>query len=73
MNTNQTYSHFYGVFCVASWMLKHYPDLFNNLDECWDDASALYEQFIHSRYNSPLRSELDCINEFMDDLSQTKL
>lgn len=53
-------NYYYGVFCIAS-QLKEERDL----DNVWETANKLYEQFLISRFNDSNESELDCINEFM--------
>ena len=61
MNNNS-----YSVFCVASILLRHDSDYYNELDRCWDKARKLYEKFSASKFNDPATSELDGINAFME-------
>ena len=61
MNNNS-----YPVFCVASILLRHDSDYYNELDRCWDKARELFEEFNNSKFNNRNQSELDGINAFME-------
>ncbi len=61
MNNNS-----YSVFCIASILLRHDPDYYNELDRCWDKARELCEEFNNSKFNDLNQSELDGINAFME-------
>ena len=61
MNNNS-----YSVFCVASILLRHDSDYYNELDRCWDKARELCEEFNNSKFNNRNQSELDGINAFME-------
>lgn len=50
----------YGVFCIAQMILKN-----NDLDFIWSEAIGLYDKFLPSKYNVSTKSELDCIQDFM--------
>jgi len=65
MNTNTNWDA-YPIFCIASHLLIKNPTLSSELDYCWEDATALYNQFLESKFNDLNQSELDCINEFMN-------
>lgn len=56
----------YSVFCVAMAMPKEVQDT-QSLDWWWDEACRLYEEFTESPYNVGSRSELACINDFVDN------
>lgn len=70
MNTNANWDA-YPIFCIASHLLIENPKLSNELDNCWADATALYNKFLDSKFNDTNRSELDCINEFLIDATTT--
>tara|TARA_B100000214_G_scaffold257319_1_gene189685 strand:- start:1904 stop:2077 length:174 start_codon:yes stop_codon:yes gene_type:complete len=41
-------------------------------DLAWDKGIELYEAFQISEYNSSNKSELECINDFLNNLKQIK-
>lgn len=56
----------YSIFCIAATLLSNDPSLNLELDRCWEEATELYKRFLDSEFNDLNRSELDCINEFMN-------
>jgi len=61
--TTQKNNDPYGVFCVAS---HQYLSHIHELDLRWERANEIYNEFCESDYNVATKSELDCINEYMD-------
>lgn len=59
-------NHYYPVFCVASRILQQ--ERYADLDETWQKAHGLYQDFLSSEFNDSSRSELDCIHSFMDEV-----
>lgn len=59
-------NHYYPVFCVASRILQQ--ERYSDLDETWQRAHALYQDFLSSEFNKLSVSELDCIHAFMDEV-----
>ena len=59
-------NHYYPVFCVASRILQQ--ERYADLDETWQKAHSLYQDFLSSEFNDLSRSELDCIHAFMDEV-----
>ncbi len=55
----------YSIFCIASQLLKGRE---RELDLVWEDATKLYEDFLVSGFNNLNESELECINEFINNL-----
>lgn len=53
----------YPIFCIAAQLLKGRE---NELDLVWLDAVELYSEFILSEFNNSNKSEIDCINEFLN-------
>ena len=55
-------NYYYGVFCIASQLKKE-----RDLDNVWEIANKMYDQFLTSEFNNDNESELDCINEFLSN------
>lgn len=53
----------YSIFCIASQLLNGRED---ELDLVWEEAIELYCEFIDSVFNAQNKSELDCINDFLN-------
>lgn len=53
----------YPIFCIAAQLLKGRE---NELDLVWSDAVELHSEFILSEFNDSNKSEIDCINEFLN-------
>lgn len=53
----------YSIFCIASQLLNGRED---ELDLVWEEAIELYCEFIDSEFNDKNKSELDCINDFLN-------
>jgi hypothetical protein len=53
----------YSIFCIASQLLNGRED---ELDLVWQDANELYDEFLNSEFNNVNKSELDCINDFLN-------
>tara|TARA_Y100001980_G_C14428892_1_gene217914 strand:+ start:98 stop:256 length:159 start_codon:yes stop_codon:yes gene_type:complete len=50
-------------------MAKDIIDESKGYDLAWDKGIELYEAFLKSEYNSSNKSELDCINDFLNNLN----
>ena len=53
-------------FCIAAYILRKDPERFDRLDGVWTVAKQYYNSYLNSKYNDISRSELDCVNDFMD-------
>jgi hypothetical protein len=53
----------YSIFCIAAQLLKGRED---ELDLVWEEAIELYNEFINSEFDDQNKSELDCINDFLN-------
>jgi hypothetical protein len=53
----------YPIFCIAAHLLSGRED---ELDLVWEDAIKLYAEFTASEFNDYNKSELDCINDFLN-------
>lgn len=62
-NNSTTHWGSYGVFCIAQLTSNGNT---RELDVAWEDAIKLYEEFLQGPYNSLDKSELECINEFLN-------
>lgn len=56
----------YATFCIAAYILRKQPERFDTLDGVWTLARQYYNLYLYSEYNDTSRSELDCINDFMN-------
>lgn len=56
----------YGVFAIA---LQLKNQSYHGIDQWWQDAIDLYEEFLNSEYNDLNKSELECINKFIIELN----
>jgi hypothetical protein len=66
METNHMNS--YGVFCMADRLIDlGLSDLHDGLDVVWEEAIAEYNKFLNSKYNVDSKSELDCIDEYLNN------
>ncbi len=61
------------VFHIAKLLIRSSATNYESLTALFEKATELYKDFSTSEFNDPLRLEFVSINEFMDDLSQTKL
>jgi hypothetical protein len=70
----QNHLNSYGVFIVAT-MLQNILGMDAAFDEgtdiLWENSIGLYEKFIKSEYNVNTKSEMDCIEEFMQNIKPT--
>jgi len=58
----------YGVFCMSDRLLAFdISDIDNALDERWSKAIREYEKFLGSEFNVDTKSELDCIDEYLNN------
>jgi len=62
----------YPTFCIAAYILRKDPERFDRLDGVWTVARQYYKLYENSKYNDISRSELDCINKFMNRIYTTK-
>ena len=53
----------YGVFCTAMCLPNRNE---TELDILWETACAVYQDFLESECNNPNQSELDCIQNFVN-------
>jgi hypothetical protein len=68
----QNHWNSYGVFIVAT-MLQNISgmDVFNEgTDNLWQKSIDIYQDFIKSPYNVATKSEMDCIEEFMQQTNK---
>jgi hypothetical protein len=66
METNHFDS--YGVFCMADRLINlGLSDLNDGLDIVWEEAVGEYNKFLNSKYNVDTKSELDCIDEYLNN------
>ena len=56
----------YGVFCMTDRMLAMGYKI-DGLDIFWSDAIREYEKFLNSEFNLVSKSELDCIDEYLNN------
>jgi hypothetical protein len=58
----------YGVFCMSDRLLAFdICDIDNDLDARWSKAIREYEEFLGSKFNVDTKSELDCIDEYLNN------
>ena len=57
----------YGVFCIALQLEDNRDN-----DVRWSKALELYDEFIFSDFNDSEESELECINNFMNNIRLTR-
>ena len=58
----------YGVFCMADRLIDlGLSDLNDGLDVVWEEAVGEYNKFLKSKYNVDTKSELDCIDEYLNN------
>jgi hypothetical protein len=69
----QNHFNSYGVFIVAT-MLQNILGMEAAFDEgtdiLWEKSICIYEEFIKSEYNVNTKSEMDCIEEFMQQTNK---
>jgi hypothetical protein len=57
----------YGVYAMATYIQnKLASNVVLDLDTTWQEAIRLYNEFTFSSFNVDTKSELDCINEFIN-------
>tara|TARA_R100001015_G_C4635284_1_gene204423 strand:- start:2649 stop:2864 length:216 start_codon:yes stop_codon:yes gene_type:complete len=61
------YDYYYGVYCIID-MAVGIIDKREGNDIVWEKGIELYDSFLNSKYNNPNKSELDCINNFLNNL-----
>jgi hypothetical protein len=62
----------YGVYAMATYIQnKLASNVVLDLDTTWQEAIRLYNQFTFSSFNVDSKSELDCINDFMNSIAVT--
>ena len=67
METNHMNS--YGVFCMADRLVyQGISNLDDGLDVVWEEAVGVYNKFLKSEYNVDTKSELDCIDEYLNNV-----
>jgi len=58
----------YGVFCMADRLIDlGLSKLDDGLDIVWEEAVGEYNKFLKSKYNVDTKSELDCIDEYLNN------
>ncbi len=58
----------YGVFCMADRLIDlGLSNLDDGLDIVWEEAIGEYNKFLKSKYNVDTKSELDCIDEYLNN------
>ena len=58
----------YGVFCMSDRLLAFdICDIDNDLDARWSKAIREYEKVLGSEFNVDTKSELDCIDEYLNN------
>ena len=68
MNNENNHHNSYGVFCMSDRLLAFdICDIDNELDERWEKAVREYEKFLGSKFNVYTKSELDCIDEYLNN------
>ena len=66
METNHMNS--YGVFCMSDRLINlGLSNLDDGLDIVWEEAVGEYNKFLNSKYNVDTKSELDCIDEYLNN------
>lgn len=66
-NENNNHQNSYGVFCMSDRLLAFdICDIDNLLDERWEKAIREYEKFLGSKFNVDTKSELDCIDDYLN-------
>ena len=65
--SKSNYNFYYYVYCLID-MAKDIIDESKGYDLAWDKGIELYQAFLKSEYNSSDKSELDCINDFLNNL-----
>ena len=69
MNKTNNHQDSYGVFCMSDRLLAF--DICdiddNDLDARWSKAIREYEKFLGSEFNVDTKSELDCIDEYLNN------
>lgn len=66
METNHMNS--YGVFCMSDRLINlGLSNLDDGLDIVWEEAIGEYNKFLNSKYNVETKSELDCIDEYLNN------
>tara|TARA_R100000655_G_scaffold97158_1_gene139959 strand:- start:1030 stop:1239 length:210 start_codon:yes stop_codon:yes gene_type:complete len=59
--------YYYGVYCIID-MAVGIIDKKEGYDIAWNKGIQLYDKFLNSKFNNPNKSELDCINNFLNNL-----
>jgi hypothetical protein len=54
----------YPIFCIAAQLSNGRE---NELELVWWDAVELYFEFLNSKFNDPNKSEIECINNFLNN------
>ena len=70
MKTNN-YNYYYYVYCLIDMAKDIFGDDeydWYSYDIAWDKGIELYETFQISKYNTSDKSELECINDFLNNL-----
>ena len=62
----KNYDYYYGVYCLID-MANDIIDKSKGYDITWDKGIELYDIFLLSKYDNPNKSELDCINDFLNN------
>jgi hypothetical protein len=69
MKTSINHKESYGVFCMADRLTDlGLSNLNDGLDVVWEESIAEYNKFLKSRYNVDSKSELDCIDEYFENI-----
>ena len=68
MDNENNHQNSYGVFCMSDRLLAFdICDIDNGLDERWGKAILEYAKFLGSKFNVDTKSELDCIDEYLNN------
>ena len=65
------YTYYYYVYCLIDMAKDIFQDDdydWYSYDIAWDKGIELYETFLKSEYNTSDKSELECINDFLNNL-----
>mgnify|MGYP003141207552 CR=1 FL=1 len=65
----KNYDYYYAVYCLID-MANDIIDKGEGYDIAWGKGIELYEKFLNSKYDNPNKSELDCINDFLNNLNK---
>ena len=59
--------YYYGVYCMIDVLKGHgVMDIYEANNDAWDEGEMKYQMFLESKYNSYDKSEMDCMNEYVE-------